>query len=437
METYISLVGIVIAFCTLIFLMMRGVNLFITVMIASLIAIVSGNMNIYKTLTENYMTGFADYYRSYYLVFFCGTLLGTTMELSGAATSIAKWVTGKFKSMAYLAIPLATGIICYGGVTAIISIFATFPIALAIFRENNIPRRLMPAALYFGSCTFAMIAPGAPQVQNIIPTQGFGVDLMAGTVVGFISSILMLLIGSFWLSVMIKNAKKAGEVFTSRDDDKDEKSGSLPSPLISFIPMLVTVIAINLKNKAGENIIPIEYALLMGIATTIILMYRRFDRAELTEAVFQSVPKAAVAIFNICTIVGFGTVIKSTPAFELLVDAVIHIPGNYLVGVSVGTALLAGFCGSASGGLGIITPIFYDIFGAMQGVSYAAIARVMAIASSSLDSLPHSGSVNTSIGLCGESHKSAYIPIFCLSVVPPAICTAVAVILFTLFPGWP
>ena len=104
METYISLVGIVIAFCTLIFLMMRGVNLFITVMIASLIAIVSGNMNIYKTLTENYMTGFADYYRSYYLVFFCGTLLGTTMELSGAATSIAKWVTGKFKSMAYLAI---------------------------------------------------------------------------------------------------------------------------------------------------------------------------------------------------------------------------------------------------------------------------------------------------------------------------------------------
>ena len=84
METYISLVGIVIAFCTLIFLMMRGVNLFITVMIASLIAIVSGNMNIYKTLTENYMTGFADYYRSYYLVFFCGTLLGTTMELSAA-----------------------------------------------------------------------------------------------------------------------------------------------------------------------------------------------------------------------------------------------------------------------------------------------------------------------------------------------------------------
>ena len=46
METYISLVGIVIAFCTLIFLMMRVVNLFITVMIASLIAIEIGRAHV-------------------------------------------------------------------------------------------------------------------------------------------------------------------------------------------------------------------------------------------------------------------------------------------------------------------------------------------------------------------------------------------------------
>lgn len=437
MNAYISLIGVALAFVTLIFLMMKGVNLFITVMVATLIAVVTGGMNVYSTFTGEYMTGFADYYRSYYLVFFCGTLLGTVMEISGAATSIAKWVTSKFHDKAYLAIPLATGIICYGGVTAIISIFATFPIAVAIFKENNIPRRLMPGALYFGSCTFAMIAPGAPQVQNIIPTQGFKVDLMAGTVVGFISSACMLIIGCFWLSRMIKKAKANGEVFTSRESDKEQKTGDLPNPLISFIPMLVTIITINLKNSKGDNIIPIEYALLLGIATAIVLLFKRFDKTELKDAAFGSVQKAAVAIFNICTIVGFGTVIKSTPAFDLLVKAVIHIPGNYLVGVGVGTAILAGFCGSASGGLGIITPIFYNVFGSMPGVSHAAIARVMALASSSLDSLPHSGSVNTSIGLCDESHKSAYLPIFCLSVVTPAICTAIAIVLFAMFPGLP
>lgn len=89
METYISLIGVAIAFCTLIFMMMKGVNLFVTVITASVIAIAASGMNIYETLTQNYMTGFADYYKSYYLVFFCGTLLGTVMEVSGAATSIA------------------------------------------------------------------------------------------------------------------------------------------------------------------------------------------------------------------------------------------------------------------------------------------------------------------------------------------------------------
>ena len=437
MEQYISLAGVAAAFVVLIVLMMKGINLFVTVMAASVVAIDFSGMNIYDTLTGSYMTGFADYYRQYYLVFFCGTLLGAVMELSGAATSIAQWVTKKFKDKAYLAIPLATGIICYGGVTAIISIFATFPIAVAIFRENNIPRRLMPAALYFGSCTFAMIAPGAPQVQNIIPTQGFGVDLMAGTVAGFAASAVMLIVGCVWLAAMIGKAKKNGEFFEARETDKAETDRDLPSPLISFIPMLVTIITINLKNGEGENIIPIEYALLLGIATAILLLFRRFTKSELKSAVFESVPKAAVAIFNICTIVGFGSVIQTTPAFELLIDIVVNIPGNYLVVVAVGTALLAGFCGSASGGLGIITPIFYEIFGNMPGVSNAAVARVMAAASSSLDSLPHSGSVNTSIGLCGESHKTAYMPIFYLSVVTPAIGTAVAILIFTLFPGLP
>lgn len=99
-----------------------------------------------------------------------------------------------------------------------------------------------------------------------------------------------------------------------------------------------------------------EYAIILGIVTTVVLLFKRFSRIELSGAIFGSVQKAAVA---------------------------------------VGTAFLAGFCGSASGGLGIITPIFYEIFGTMQGVSPAAIARVMALASSSLDSLPHSGSVNT------------------------------------------
>ena len=40
-------------------------------------------------------------------------------------------------------------------------------------------------------------------------------------------------------------------------------------------------------------------------------------------------------------------------------------------------------------------------------------------------------------GVCGETHKDAYMPVFWLTVVTPLIATAVGVVLFTLFPNLP
>lgn len=47
----------------------------------------------------------------------------------------------------------------------------------------------------FGCSTFAMVAPGAPQIQNAIPSSAVGEDLMAGMVVGFISCGVILVVG--------------------------------------------------------------------------------------------------------------------------------------------------------------------------------------------------------------------------------------------------
>ncbi len=62
----------------------------------------------------------------------------------------------------------------------------------------------------------------------------------------------------------------------------------------------------------------------------------------------------------------------------------------------------------------------------------------MAISSSSLDSLPHNGYIVTvTNGVCNETHKDAYGPVFNLTVVVPFLGTLVGVLLFTLFPNLP
>lgn len=433
MDLTISLIGILIALAVLVILMMKGVNLFVAVMVASLIAILTSGLNIYETLKGGYLDGFTGYWKSNFFMFLMGIFLGIFMEVSGGAQSIAHWIIGKMKDKAYFAIPIAVGIIAYGGVAAIASTFPVIPVARAVFKENDIPRRLMPGALYFGACTFAMVAPGAPQVQNIIPATGFGVDLMAGLGCSLAGVISMFIIGSLWLKKMIDDAKANGEHYDERATDSDVIATNLPSPILSVLPLIITIIVINIKNAEGANLIPVEPSVGIGVLSAIILLWKYIDKQKMMDYLAKGVSNTANTVFNISTIVGFGSVVRLTSGFTYLIDLVVNLPLPYVFAVALGTAVLCGICGSASGGLGIITPIFAEVYGKMPGVDVGAISRIMSLASASLDSSPHSGAVTSIIHMCGETHKSSYIPIFNLSVITPAIGTIVGCIFFMIF----
>ena len=65
--------------------------------------------------------------------------------------------------------------VTYGGVSLFVAFFVLAPMAQALFRAADIPRRLMPAAIALGTSTFTMSAlPGTPAIQNAIPMPFFG-----------------------------------------------------------------------------------------------------------------------------------------------------------------------------------------------------------------------------------------------------------------------
>ncbi|MCK9910069.1 GntP family permease, partial [Microbacteriaceae bacterium K1510] len=111
-----------------------------------------------------------------------------------------------------LSVVLACAILTYGGVSLFVVAFAVYPFAAAIFREANIPKRLIPGTIALGAFTFTMDAlPGTPQIQNIIPTNYFGTDAYAAPVVGTIGAILVFAGGMYWLERRRKQAVAAGE----------------------------------------------------------------------------------------------------------------------------------------------------------------------------------------------------------------------------------
>lgn len=119
-----------------------------------------------------FMAKMVEYIKLYFPIFLLGAIFGKVVEMSGLAKSIAETiikVVGPKRSM--LAIVLLCAILTYSGVSLVVVAFAVYPFAANLFRESNIPKRLIPGTIALGAFTFTMDAlPGSPQVQNVIPT---------------------------------------------------------------------------------------------------------------------------------------------------------------------------------------------------------------------------------------------------------------------------
>lgn len=435
----VSIVGMIAALVLLSFLVMKGVNIFIAAFASALVVALTGQIGLYEALQSNYMGGFTGFFGSNFLIFVAGALMGQVYEKTNGAKAIARLIiNGLGKKAAMIAVPLAIGILTYGGIAGFVVCFAVFPIALEIYRQADIPRRFIPGVIVFACCTFSGIGPGNPQVGNVVLQNALGTSLMAGATVGFICTGVTLVVGLVTLNIMVKRAWASGEHFVAKQTDVFDDDALCPNGWVALIPLAVSLLLINVK-VGGQQLVPTAFGVTLGAALAYVMLrkYKTEPDGPLVLA-GNGIKNAVTAAANTSAVVGFGAVVKGAVGFPVLCAAIENIPGPPLVAVALATTLLAGICGSGSGGLGIAAPILKPIFVDGLGVNINVLHRMMLIASSGLDSLPHNGFVVTVInGVCGETHKDAYMPVFWLTVVTPLVATAVGVILFTLFPNWP
>lgn len=431
--TTLSIVGLLFALVLLTVLTMKGVNIFITAICCVIIVALTGGLTPMDALMDPYMTGFTTYFKNYFFLFLSGSIFGKLMETTNGAKAIAELIVRLLgRDRAAIAVPVAIGILCYGGVNVFTSMFCVFPIALEVFRASNVPRRFLAGTIFFGAATFAMVAPGTPQIQNFVPCNAVGVPLMAGVIPGFVGCGSILIIGSFLLDRMIKKAWADGEKFEALPVDSfDDTPGNVPNGIQSLIPLALTLILINFQID-GAPLFRIETGVFIGCAIILIVLNKYVEWPNLLRDLGDGAKNTVFMIANTCAVVGFGTVVKAVPAFEVITNAVLNIPGPPLIGVGIGTTVVCGITGSASGGLGIAAPVLGPLY-VSQGVNPEFVARIMALSSCALDSLPHNGAVVSLItGICNDTHKNAYMPVFWLTVVTPAIGTVITVIVATL-----
>ena len=457
----LGIFGIILSLALLMTLAYRGINVLILAPIMAMLAVVlGGGAPLLATYTQVYMESLGGYLVKYFPLFMLGAIFGKLMDDSGSARSISHFIVAKLgQQRAVLAVVLSCAVLTYGGVSLFVVAFAVYPIAAALFRESQTPKRFIPAAIALGSFTFTMTAmPGTPAIQNAIPMPFFGTTPFAAPVLGMIGGAIMLCGGMWWLNTRVRHAISAGEGYGDHIEKLEMKTSVQSSPAFGLaITPIILVIVGNLvfskylipswdtaylaDTQYGETelktvlgIWSIICGLVIAILTLIVLHWNRWK--DLKDSVNRGTMDSLLPIFNTASEVGYGTVIASLAAFVVVRDFVVNIsPGNPLISEAVAVTTLAGITGSASGGLSIALSTLGETYlqlAQAANISPELLHRVASMAAGGFDTLPHNGAVITLLAITKLTHRSSYADIFMVAVVVPIFATISVIVLGTL-----
>ncbi len=445
----LSFLIVVAALVLLMFVAYRGFSVILFAPVAALGAVLLTDPSLVPPMFSGvFMDKMVGFVKLYFPVFLLGAVFGKTIELSGFSKSIVSAVIGLVgRERAMLSIVAVCAILTYGGVSLFVVVFAVYPFAAEMFRQGNIPKRLIPGTIALGAFTFTMDSlPGTPQIQNIIPTTFFNTDTWAAPWLGLIGTVFILVTGLGYLNWRRRTAASAGEGYGEGHTNEPEafEHGKLANPWIALLPLVL----VGVLNKVFTDAIPhfygktheftlagatkpittevskiaaiwaVEGALLVGIIAVLVLAFKPVSQ-KFAEGSKAAVAGSLLASMNTASEYGFGAVIAGLPGFLIVADALKSIP-NPLINEAITVTALAGITGSASGGMSIALAAMADNFIAAAhsaGIPLEVLHRVASMASGGMDTLPHNGAVITLLAVTGLTHRQSYGDIFAVTCI--------------------
>ncbi len=441
------------ALCFLMLMAYRGHSVILFAPVAALGAVLLTDPALVAPMfTGLFMEKMVGFLKLYFPVFLLGALFGKVIETSGFSKSIvASTIKVVGAQRAILSIVLVCALLTYGGVSLFVVVFAVYPFAAELFRQGDIPKRLIPGTIALGAFTFTMDAlPGTPQIQNIIPTTFFSTNTWAAPWLGTLGGVFILIVGLSYLNRRRRVALRAGEGYgdaaTLVNEPVPFAESKLANPLVAILPLVVVgvfnkLLTLWIPQHYGDStsfvpavignpapvvqevskvtaIWAVEGALLLGILCVLAFAWKPVARS-FAEGSKSAISGALLAGMNTASEYGFGAVIAALPGFLFVAHALGSIP-NPLVNEAVTVSALAGITGSASGGMSIALAAMADTFIAnanAAGIPMEVLHRVAAMASGGMDTLPHNGAVITLLAVTGLSHRQAYKDIFAVTVI--------------------
>src|SRR5437763_11021055 len=341
---------VLLALVLLMFAAYRGLSVILFAPICALLAVLATSPSLVLPMFSGvFMDKMVGFIELYFPVFLLGAVFGKVIELSGFSKSIVSSVINLVgRERAMLSIVLVGALLTYGGVSLFVVVFAVYPFAAEMFRQSDIPKRLIPGTIALGAFTFTMDAlPGTPQIQNIIPSTFFKTNGWAAPWLGVVGAIFILAAGLAYLGWRRSQAAARGEGYGTDLLNEPEPFGEekLPNPWMALTPLVI----VGVMNKVFTGLIPqfygkthitelpglakpvttqvasvvgvwaVEGALVLGILSVFLLAFRTIgDR--FADGSKTAIAGSLLAALNTASEYGFGGVIAALPGFLLVAD---------------------------------------------------------------------------------------------------------------------
>jgi len=435
MET-LGIIGLLIGIVMMILLAYRGWHAVPLTLLSGIVICIFNGIDVWTGVTT-WAGGLGGTFTSYILLFFLSTCFANVMDQTGTCTAIAhKFIAWFGKKHILTVLSLFVFVLCYGGVSFFVCMFAVGPIMFKLFEELNVPRPLSIIPLAIGGGAWSYAVPGSTQLSNVIPTN-MGTTLMAAPIMGFaavgIGLVVSLVIAEHIFKMQMAQVE-SGKItgWDGTNELSADERANLPSAVCSFLPMIVLIAIIvicSLTKIITNGTMLACLAMLIALILCFVLNIK-FIPGNKLETLKQIMAKgasgAAGSALTLGAVVGFGAIVSSTAAFQNIVQWLLSLDmSTYWKGV-ISTGVISGVAGSASSGTKLTVEYLGEYF-VNSGCNLDVLHRLISLASITFDSLPHCTGCFLMFSYLGLNHKNAYGYTFLFDTA----ITLVIVVVFT------
>ncbi|MCF0137538.1 MAG: GntP family permease [Oscillospiraceae bacterium] len=435
----LSLIGCILGFVVMGYLTYIGWNIMVSSVAGALVVVLFNGLNPATAYIDYYLVGMGGFMAQYFgMMFFCAVLAVLYSE-SGAGLTIALGIAKiclkdsyspkKRRHIVIVALILMSALLEFAGVGASQVVFVLYPVALSLFKIADIPKKFIVAGILGGCLGFANGLPGSPMPGNVIPMQILGTSSTAALVPGLIGAVVEIIAMAVLVNLLITKDVNNGGHFEYGPKDKEfEDLAVRPNMIITLLPMFVLVILFDIIKM------DINMSLILTCIVASLLFMRYLPGKDIKSTITNGCLTALPAVVSICAVIGFATVVQSTPAFEQIVTALSTMDINPYVLLIVTICMMCMLCGGSATGQAIAVPIIGPIVH-KAGLSLAAIHRISSFSGAILDTMPYAGTVVMAHAFCDVKIKDGYPSVFIISVVATAISAITVALVCALFPG--